>query len=287
MQPAGEHSQITVITVAYNSMAVLPTMLASLPSGMPVVIVDNSPNADPALNALSDQFDAKLIRNEINFGFGAACNQGAALAETEFLMFLNPDAEADTGCFTALISAAEKHSKASAFNPRFLDGRGKVAFRRQTSLRSKRERYRGPLPVADQEIPVLYGAAIFLRKTMFDRIDGFDEDIFLYYEDDDLAMRLKDHGPLIYVHDAVVRHLEGRSTERTPSVAHFKAYYLARSRVFARTKHGQPWPKTEAILRGLRQMLSPLMLSRRKRSKFVGYLKGALSTLNDGGKHSR
>lgn len=275
-------SQITVVTVAYNSMDVLPAMLASLPSEMPVVIVDNSPTADHELDVLCKRHGAMLVRNSKNRGFGAACNQGATEAETEFLMFLNPDAEVTIGCFEALLEAVDRFHQASAFNPRIIDRRGNIAFRRRANLRPKNEWYRGPKPASDVEVPVLSGAAIFLRKKIFDRIQGFDENIFLYYEDDDLSLRLAKHGPLMHIHAAVIRHLEGHSSKRTAELARFKAYHLARSRIFARAKHRRPWPKTEALWRACRQLISPFMLNRRIRAKYLGYLSGVVSTFRDG-----
>ncbi|MDA8586619.1 glycosyltransferase family 2 protein [Rhodobacteraceae bacterium] len=286
MQSPISISQVTVVTVAYNSMDVLPRMLASLPPKMPVVVVDNSPNVDPALDLLIERYGAKLIRNPNNRGFGAACNQGAAETTTEFVMFLNPDTEIAPDCFEALIAGVNRFPLASAYAPRITDSHGKIAFRRRANLRPKQEWYRGRPPVNDAEVPVLSGAAILLRKDLFDSVQGFDERIFLYYEDDDLTLRLSKLGPLMHIHKAVVRHLEGHSTERTPELARFKAYHLARSRVFAREKHGRPWPKTEALWRATRQLFSPLMLSKRKRAKYLGYMSGVISTFRDGGKHS-
>ena len=277
-------SQITVVTVAYNSMAVLPDMLASLPEGMAVVIVDNSPEADPALAALAKTHGAELLRNDVNCGFGAGCNRGAAAANTPFIMFLNPDATAMPGCFEALLQAADTYPDVAAFNPRTLDGKGRVSFKRRSNLLPDQKRLSGPAPDKDTEVPVLSGAAIFVAKAMFDRVGGFDEDIFLYYEDDDLSLRLAQHGPLMHIPAAVVRHNDGHSTERSPQTAYFKAYHLARSRVFAQVKHGVPRARASVILRSLAQMISPLMLNRRKRAKHMGYLAGAFSALKDNGK---
>ena len=277
-------SQITVVTVAYNSMAVLPQMLGSLPAGMPVVIVDNSPEADPQLSALAEKHGAQLLRPDRNRGFGAGNNHGAAAATTPFLMFLNPDAVAEPGCFEALLAAAQVHPEAAAFNPRTLDGRGRVSFKRRSNLLPDQARLSGPPPEVDTVVPVLSGAAIFVSRAMFERVGGFDEELFLYYEDDDLSLRLVRHGPLMHIPGAVVRHNDGHSTERSPETAYFKAYHLARSRVFAQVKHGVPRPKASVILRSLGQLVSPLMLNRRKRAKHLGYLAGAFSALKDGGK---
>ncbi len=276
-------SQITVVTVAYHSMAVLPDMLASLPAGVQVVIVDNAPEADPALEALAGSVDAQLIRNERNLGFGAGCNRGAAVAKTRFVMFLNPDATVEEGCFEALLDAANRYPDASAFNPRTLDGRGRVSFKRRSNLLPRAQWMTGA-PDTDAEVPVLSGAAIFIARGRFDAVGGFDEDIFLYYEDDDLSLRLAQLGPLMHIPGAVVRHNDGHSTERSPATARFKAYHLARSRVFAQSKHGVPRPRLSAVLRAVFQLVSPLMVSRRKRAKYLGYLEGALSALKDGGK---
>ena len=284
MTATNPSAQVTVVTVAYNSMAVLPAMLASLPLGIAVVIVDNSPKADPALADLAAQHCATLLRNDVNRGFGAGCNRGAAAARTPFLMFLNPDATSQAGCLEALLSAVARYPKAAAFNPRTRDGRGRVSFKRRSNLLPDHPRWRGPPPEVDTPVPVLSGAAIFVAKAMFDRVGGFDEDLFLYYEDDDLSLRLAQHGPLMHIPGAEVCHNDGHSTERSPQTAYFKAYHLARSRVFAQTKHGVPRPRASVILRSLGQLLSPLMLSRRKRAKYLGYLAGAFSALSDGGK---
>ena len=276
-------SQITVVTVAYNSMAVLPEMVASLPEGLPVVIVDNSPMADPALNALAERHGARLVRNEVNRGFGAGCNRGAAEAKTPFLMFLNPDATVEEGCFEALLAAEAAYPEASGFNPRMLDGKGSVSFKRRSNLLPEQPRLGAP-PESDRQVPVLSGAAVFVAKGVFDAVGGFDEDIFLYYEDDDLSLRLREHGPLMHIPGAVVRHNDGHSTERSPETARFKAYHLARSRVFAQVKHGVPRPKASVIWRSILQLVSPLMFNRRKRAKYLGYLAGAFSALQDDGK---
>lgn len=281
----GQLSDITVVSVSYNSTAVLPAMLDSLPDEVAVIIVDNASKDVDALHRLSAEHGARVITSSENHGFGVACNVGAKAAETKYLMFLNPDTTVQPGAFEALLTAAATYPDASAFNPQILDGGGGLAFRRRTNLRPKREKYRGPLPSADQEIPVLSGAAIFVEAATFHAIGGFDDQIFLYHEDDDLAVRLLKLGPLMHIHGAVVQHLEGHSTERSPEVARFKAYYMARSRVYGKAKHDLPWPRAGTIWRGIRQLFSPVMLVPRSRAKNWGFLMGALSTLRDGGRH--
>ena len=279
-------AKVTIITVCYNSMAVLPAMLKSVPAGVKVVLVDNASSDTKALRSLADAHAAELHLNAKNIGFGPACNQGAAGAETEFLLFLNPDAELQPGAIEALVEAALQHPHASAFNPRILDGKGRRSFRRGSKIKPQ-ERLKGPLPTEDAEVSVLAGSAIFCRRALFEEIGGFDPNIFMYHEDDDLSFRLCAHGPLISCYRAKVVHLSGHGAPRSPQVAAFKAYYSARSRAYTLAKYGHPRPKLNTIGAAVLRVLGPdTLLSKRKRAKNIGYMKGALSALKDGGQHT-
>lgn len=276
---------VTIITVCHNSLSVLPAMLKSIPKGVPVILVDNASSDTATLQALAYDHDATLFLNTDNIGFGPACNQGAAQAETEFLLFLNPDAELQPGALEALHEAAQRHQSASAFNPRILNSKARQSFRRGSKIRPK-ERLKGPIPTSDTEVSVLAGSAIFCRRNLFEEIGGFDPAIFMYHEDDDLSLRLREHGPLMYCQAAEVVHLSGHGSPRSPQVAAFKAYYSARSRVYTLDKYGHPWPKLNTLGAALFRLMAPdTLVLKRKRAKNVGYLKGALSALKDGGRH--
>lgn len=275
---------MTIVTVCHNSLGVLPTMLESVPGGTSVVLVDNASTDTQTLQYLAAQHGATLLLNADNIGFGPACNQGAAKAETEFLLFLNPDAQLWPGALDALIDAARTYPDASAFNPRILDRNDRQSFRRGSKIKPK-ERLKGALPTADTEVSVLAGSAIFCRRVLFERIGGFDPAIFMYHEDDDLSFRLRENGPIMYCHAAKVVHLSGHGSPRSPQVAAFKAYYSARSRVYTLEKYGHPWPRLNALGAALLRLIAPdTLLLKRKRAKNIGYLKGVLSAFKDGGR---
>jgi GT2 family glycosyltransferase len=139
----------------------------------------------------------------------------------------------------------------------------------------------GAPPERDCTVPLLNGAAIFVRRAHFEAVGGFDERIFLYHEDDDLSIRLAEEcGPLMHVQAATVRHAEGRSTVRTAETARFKAFHMGQSAVYAMEKHGRPAPKAKVVLDAVMQLLSPLaLLSRRKRAKALGFLRGSLTPI--------
>ena len=265
---------VTVVTVAYRSDAVLPAMLDSVPAGVPVVVVDNDPASPTPVP--TDRLGLRTVRNAANLGFGAACNRGAALADTPLVLFLNPDARLRGGAIEALLAAAARHPDAVAFNPIILDRRGRPHVKRRSVL-VPRGRWL-PRAVAGRavEAPVLSGAAFLVRRAAFERVGGFDEAIFLYHEDDDLSLRLGHLGTLRLVPDAVVDHAEGRSTVRDAATAAWKGLHQGRSRVYAVRKHRVPFGVARALGGAVLGLLGALALSRRKRAKAAAYLRGVL-----------
>lgn len=272
--------RVSVITVAHNSLAVLPGMLGSVPRACPVIVVDNASQEAAPLADLAKTHGAQLIRNDDNRGFGPACNIGAASARTEFLLFLNPDARLDDGAIEALVAAADAHPGAVAYNPAITDGKGRPYFKRGSVLLPASARLPAGWPAANREVPVLTGAAFFVRRAAFEAVGGFDPAIFLYHEDDDLALRLKTVGSLMFVHGARVTHDAGNSTVRSPASAAFKAFHMGRSRVYAARKHQLPGAGRKALVSALVQLVSPLtLLSARKRAKQWAFLRGVLQGL--------
>jgi len=273
-------ARVTIVSVTHNSCEVLPKMLASVPGRVPVVIVDNGSEDVGYLRLVAKREDTKLILNEKNYGFGVACNQGAAASDTEFLFFLNPDACLKGGTLEKLIAGADRHKGASAFGPSEMKKSGKRPLKRSSVLLPRRKWLRGIESGTDTIVPVLSGAALLVRRRVFNEIGGFDPGIFLYHEDDDLGLRLREKvGPLFYIPDAEVCHIVGGSSLRSPEAAEFKAWHMGRSRVYSTRKHNRPMPFSNALLSALLQLVSPLVfLSKRKRAKQLSFLKGVWSS---------
>lgn len=284
--PANALSRVTVVTVSYRSAPLLPDMLASIPKGVAVVVVDNgSGDATPAIAAARG---ARLVALPVNQGFGRGCNAGAALAATEFLFFVNPDAMLLPGAIERLVGAADALPAASAFNPAILRHSGKVHFRRRSLLVPRTEWLSGAAPRSVTELPALLGSALFCRRDCFIKVGGFDPAIFLYHEDDDLSVRMrKDCGPAYIVPEAQVRHQSGHSSGRDTATAWHKGYHMARSRIYALAKFGRPLPRIRTIGRAVAELALPHNLfSARRRAKQFGLIAGAVSAWRDGGAYS-
>ncbi|NSY38675.1 glycosyltransferase family 2 protein [Leisingera sp. ANG59] len=274
------NSRISIVTVTYNSSVIVENLLRSIPSGVSVILVDNSSRDADATRTLAAEHGACFIANSENAGFGRACNQGAQQADTEFLFFVNPDAELFPDTLEQLLAAADAHPEASAFNTRIVKGDESLFFKRRSKLIPKSLWLGRDAAQQDGEVPVLSGGALLVRRSAFEQVGGFDPKIFLFHEDDDLSLRLKaECGPLRYVYDAQVRHLLGHSTERSAKTAALKAWYMGQSRVYAARKHGQPFGFSRALAEAVLQLISPLnLLSARKRAKAWYYFRAILSS---------
>lgn len=270
-------SRVTIISVSFNSEAVLGNMLASVPADTHVVVVDNQ--SDDGSAAIAAAAGATVIHQASNLGFGNSCNSGAVQTTTDYLFFLNPDAVLRNDAVQSLVSFMDAHPAASACNPKIVNANGKPAFKRSSTLLPKAQWAPRGWPPTSQEIGVLSGAALFVRRSAFEAVGGFDPKIFLYHEDDDLSLRLRrEIGPLMFVADALVEHLEGRSSARSANIAAWKSFHLARSRIYAMRKHHRPGAFSSSLSEAILKCLSPLtLISSRKRAQAFGFLKGVLS----------
>jgi GT2 family glycosyltransferase len=159
----------------------------------------------------------ELIRLPSNVGFARANNIAASAArQFDALALLNPDAVADPEWLGALVSAAEREPVLAGFasrmllasTPQYLDGAGDSYHVSGRAWRNGHRVSSAEWPTADVEVFGPCAAAALYRRQAFDEVGGFDEQYFCYFEDVDLAFRLRLRGYRCgYVHSAVVRHV--------------------------------------------------------------------------------
>jgi len=225
------------VLVAYNSGDVIGDAIRSIPGGNQIIVVDNASSDDSV--EIARACGATVVSLGSNLGFGTACNRGAEIALHERLFFLNPDARLEPGSLEALNKAFLQYPDAAAFNPKFLNEDGSRYFRRRTKLLPRPYFFRPPMPDKDKEIEFVSGAAILIRKSVFDQIGGFDENIFLYFEDDDLSARVIKAGhKMRYVNQAEVRHITGTSSPQSKKMSELKEYHFMKAKIYTYRKHG-------------------------------------------------
>jgi N-acetylglucosaminyl-diphospho-decaprenol L-rhamnosyltransferase len=206
---------LSIIIVNYNTRDYLARCLESLAgiSGMcaEIIVVDNASN-DLSVEMVNARFpEAILIANVENRGFAKANNQAIAVSKGRYLYFLNPDAEVRKGALEAMISHMERHPDIGLAGTRLVnpDGSG------QPSVES---RYPGQKHAGKEiaglkgDIAWVLGASMIARRLAIEHVGGFNEDYFLYGEEQDLCLRLRRAGWAIgYIPDAVVLHWGGKS----------------------------------------------------------------------------
>lgn len=268
-------SDITIVTVSYHSLEVLRAMSRSLPSGVALVIVDNA--NEPDLQVWAESENHRLLNPGRNIGFGAACNMGAQACTSAYVLFLNPDCELQADTLEKLLAAAAEHPEASAFGPAFVRATGKpYKYRPSKLLKAVPKHFADPFPQSIAEKPSLSGAALMCKREAFERVSGFDEALFLYFEDDDLTMRLsRQCGPLFYVPTAKIAHIGGSSTSPSLELEKFKGFHFAFSYWYTMRKHGWSMPLLRIWLITLRRLLSLKILRKPYRWFFRGHLQGA------------
>ena len=199
--------KVAVLIVNWNGGDLLTQCLESLERQRRrpdhVVVVDNASSDDSLTRAAHVLKDVELIRLPSNVGF-ARGNNIAAQAARQFdaLALLNPDAVAEPGWLEALVRAAERHPDTASFasrmllasTPHYLDGAGDSYHVSGRAWRNGHRVLATEWPAEDVEVFGPCAAAALYRREAFDEVGGFDEQYFCYFEDVDLAFRLRLRG---------------------------------------------------------------------------------------------
>jgi len=244
---------VDVVIVSYNSRRTLRACIEPLLglAGVSVTVVDNC-STDGSLSVLAE-LPVRRIRAERNGGFGSGCNLGAAAGCAPLLLFVNPDAQIEPAALARLVDALEAEPRLGLVGPRIVGWGGALlpSMRRYQRVGSvwasalflhrvfpraawANEVIRDPeayeMPAEPEWVS---GACMLVRRRVFEALGGFDERFFLYAEDMDLCVRVREAGYRVgYEPAAVVRHQGGASAPR-PSLYGT----LARSRIQFARKH--------------------------------------------------
>ncbi len=228
-------SDITRVVVGFNSADMLRWQ-AEGSLALPSLVVDNASRDDT--EAVARGLGYRVLRLGENQGFGRAVMEGLRAVDTELALVINPDARIDRKGVMALIAAARTYPDCDLFVPRIVDEQGAVFFRHESSLEPRLARR--DVPKGTACIPMISGAAMLIRVRPFLAFGGFDPEIFLYFEDDDLALRYRAaRRPIIYVPEAVSLHLGDRSSTVDRQANRVKDVSFGWSRAYVMRKHGR------------------------------------------------
>jgi len=243
--------KVSIIIVKYKSEEYLSKCLSSIGNSgdYEIIIVDN---------------------DKENVGYGAGCNRGAGKAKGKYLFFLNPDTEVFPGAIETLVKFIANNQDVGIVAPILLNEK-KVPYpiqitRKLTPLSAlvsfsflNKLFPQNPISknywFADwdkrkiQEANMIPGTALMISKELFNKIGGFDENFFLFFEETDLCRRVKQTGGKIFINpNAKIIHYWGKSTLKSPKTKQI----FCRSRYYYFRKYWGFIPAllVESFLRG-------------------------------------
>jgi len=253
----------SVVIVAYNGRHYLEDCLRSvydeLSPGDEVVVVDNA-STDGSADLVSERYpQTRLVCNAENRGFAAACNQGAALSLGEVLVFLNQDTRVQAGWLESLVEGLHGSDTVGLTTsqvlvmsqPDRIQACGQDVHYAGLIFARGFGRPAGSLDGAET-VGAVAGSSFATRRELWRELGGFDETLYMYYEETDLSWRARMRGyRSLCLPDSVVYH---DYQPATPSA--LRLYHSPRNRRILLLKN---WRVLTLLLLGPALLLAELV----------------------------
>lgn len=250
---------LSIIIVNYNTTEFVSKCIQSIKSNttlkdLEIIIVDNN-SEDRDIESLEKTYTGvKFIWQKNNKGFGAGCNIGVKNSNSDYILFLNPDIEVKKQAVEILLDYIKSNEEVGVCSGILVDQNGNVLYSYNNFpnllwefreayglfLKSKIRKLTTRKEI-NQKIPFevdwFHGACIMVRKNIFEKVQGFDENIFLYYEDVDLQKKIKNLGyKIVCVPSAEFFHYE-RGSVREGNMFKVYHYYMHINKLYYYKKY--------------------------------------------------
>ena len=231
--------KFSLLIVNYNTESYIEALLDSLrvqtmsKSDFEIIISNNVQNKKlkemVENNGFLDVFNIKIVQMHDNIGFGRATNAAAEIAVAKHLLIINPDIlMTDKNYLDLMYGFILSNPNYGAISSKILNDDGRDGCEYYSYEFSENFDY-------DDEICWFEGSLLFITEALFKKLKGFDDDFFMYCEDEDLCYRIKKQGfPLIKNSELSVYH-KGGSSEPNKDYAFYHRWY--KSKILFMHKH--------------------------------------------------
>ncbi|MDX2074133.1 MAG: glycosyltransferase family 2 protein [Alphaproteobacteria bacterium] len=206
---------LAIVTVTYNSSAVIGRLLAALQTPEAEVILVDNGSTDNTREIAAGFANMRVIACD-NIGYGRAANVGFAQVKTPYVLLLNPDVEISAATIGQMLACMEQNPAIGILGANMTGN-----------------------PAAGLvDVEWIVGALMLIRREALAKVGMFDENIFLFYEETDLCRRFVQAGwRLAILQSAMAGHEAGTSTPASLKVIKIKAWHSAWSKCYYYRKH--------------------------------------------------
>ena len=224
------NKEVTIIILTHKSKKLVLDYIKNLYKKFKIIIIDNS-NDINLRSVITDNYPGIDIHLIPNNGYGNQINSGSKLVTTEYFLISNPDLTGidELSIFNFVSAAKQLNNKFSTLGPRFVNANPKS---------HKQSINNGTIT----EMKFISGACMFFNKNNFDNLNGFDENIFLYFEENDFCLRSFKINKNYQINNVRVEHDIGTSVEIKNDIekinqANFRTWHFIWSKFYYFKKH--------------------------------------------------
>lgn len=225
--------KLSIIYVYFNTPKELVDSISTIKDAISIknyeeiVVNNNSPKDLPKMPHLKK---IKVIKSKRNLGFGAGCNLGAKKASGKYLLFINPDTIFKKSSIDILLKKISSNKNIGVVGPKMVSEAGKTLPTTSTFISPFNALFKFSFlgkfltknVVTKGQTDVLSGACLLIKKNVFEEVEGFDENFFMYFEEQDLCKRIADLGyKIVYEPKSQITHFIGRSLSNKKTIEEY------------------------------------------------------------------
>ena len=208
--------ELTFVIVTFNSAKIIEKCLSQINQEKYDIIISDNNSNDKTITLIQEKFPTvKIIQNKKNLGFSRANNIALKQIKTDFTAILNPDCFIDDKSILTIIKTMQQNSQIALSNGINYDcylEKNQLIISKKEDIAQKNYQKEEPEYF---ESKFISGACMFIKMKIFKKIGFFDENFFLYCEDNEICKRTKKYGyKLATIKNTQICHLGNQSSHK-------------------------------------------------------------------------